>query len=85
MITFNVVKDQHGWAVRMGDRMTTPFWRRDLAIREAVCLADAIRRHGEGAEVIVESAAPDQPPERFVDSSSSRLDALLWGHWVGPQ
>jgi hypothetical protein len=85
MITFNVVKDQHGWAVRMGDRMTTPFWRRDLAIREAICLAEAIRRHGEGAEVIVESAGPDQPPEKFMGSSSSRLDALLRGHWVGPQ
>jgi hypothetical protein len=56
MITFKVVKEQHGWAIRMDDRMTTPFWSRDLAIREANCLADAIRCHGEYAEVIVEGA-----------------------------
>jgi len=60
MITFNVVKEPHGWAVRMGQRMTTPFWSRDLAIREANCLADALRRHGECAEVIVEGGEPVQ-------------------------
>jgi hypothetical protein len=53
MITFNVVKEQHGWAIRMDKRMMTPFWSRDLAIREANCLARAIRCHGECAEVIV--------------------------------
>jgi len=53
VITFNVVKEQHGWAVRMGGRMTTPFWSRDLAVREANCLAQSIRRHGECTEVIV--------------------------------
>jgi hypothetical protein len=41
MITFNVVKEQHGWAIRMDERMITPFWSRDLAIREANCLARA--------------------------------------------
>lgn len=46
MITFNVVKEQHGWAVRMGDCMMTPFRSKNLAIREANCLADAIRGHG---------------------------------------
>jgi hypothetical protein len=56
MITFDVVKEEHGWAIRMGERMTTPFWSRDLAIREANCLADAIRGHGECAEVFVEGA-----------------------------
>ncbi len=55
MIIFNVVKEQHGWAVRMGQRMTTPFWSKDLAVREANRLADGIRRHGEVTEVIVES------------------------------
>lgn len=53
MITFNVVKEEHGWAVRMGGRMITPFWSRDLAVREANCLAHAIRCHGECTEVIV--------------------------------
>jgi len=51
MITFYVVKEQHGWAIRMGERMTMPFWSRDMAVREANCLADAIRCHGECTEV----------------------------------
>jgi hypothetical protein len=60
MITFNVVKEQHGWAVRMGQRMTTPFRSKSLAVWEANRLAEGIRRHGELIEVIVEgaSAAP---------------------------
>ena len=58
MITFNVVKERYGWAIRMNERMMTPFWSRDMAIRQANCLADAIRRHGECAEVIVEGADP---------------------------
>jgi hypothetical protein len=56
MLAFSVVKQLHGWAVCMDDRMTTPFWSRDLAIREANSLANAIRRHGELAEVIVQEA-----------------------------
>ena len=55
MITFDVVREKHGWAVRMGERMTMPFWSRELAIREANCLADAIRCHGERAEVVAEA------------------------------
>ncbi len=62
MITFNVVKEPHGWAIRMGERMTTPFRSKELAVREAKCLAQAIRRHGERTEVIIEgpdfSASP---------------------------
>ena len=60
MIIFNVVKEQHGWAIRMDDRMVTPFWSRDLAIREANRLALAIRCHGECTEVVVEEADPSQ-------------------------
>ena len=73
MITFDVVKEQHGWAIRMGERMKTLFWSRDLAIREANCLADAIRCHGECAEVIVEGADPNELPKRIKGSSSARL------------
>ena len=54
MITYNVVKEPYGWAIRMGDHMTTPFWSRDVAIRQANCLADAIRCHGEYVEVVIE-------------------------------
>ena len=77
MITFSVVKEQYGWAIRAGEGMKTLFWSRDLAIREANCLADAIRCHGECAEVIVESAGPNpnEVHERIKESRSARLDA----------
>jgi hypothetical protein len=81
MITFNVVKEKHGWAIRLDDHMTTPFWSRDLAIREAACLADAIRRHGEHAEIIVESPDPNEPPRNI--KGSSEIDALKSGRSVG--
>jgi len=70
MITFKVVKEQHGWAIRMDERMMTPFWSRELAIREANCLARAIRCHGECAEVIVESAVPSEPLAKTADTNS---------------
>ena len=70
MITFNVVKEQHGWAIRMDKRMMTPFWSRDLAIREANCLARDIRCHGESAEVIVEDAVPNEPLTKTTDTRS---------------
>ena len=61
MITFNVVKEKHGWAIRLGEGMTTPFRSRDLAVREANCLAEAIGCHGEHTEVVVESTDPNEP------------------------
>ena len=84
MITFDVVKEQHGWAIRMGG-MKTLFWSRNLAIREANCLADAIRSHGECAEVFVEGADLDEPLKGIKGSKSSRPDALLRGRWAGSQ
>lgn len=69
MITFDVVREEHGWAIRMGKRMTTPFWSRDQAIREANCLADAIRCHGECAEVVVEGADPNEPIAKIKGSN----------------
>ena len=80
MITFSVVKDRYGWAIQVGERMKTLFWSRDLAIREANCLADAIRCHGACAEVIVEGADPNEVLKRTKASSSARLDALARGH-----
>jgi hypothetical protein len=79
MIVFNVVKEQHGWAIRMDERMKMLFWSRDLAIREANCLADAIRCHGECAEVIVEGADPNEMSKKIKGPSSTRLDALVLG------
>jgi hypothetical protein len=64
MITFNVVKEQQGWSIRTGTGMTTPFRTRDAAIREAKCLADSIRGHGECVEVIVEHIGPIEVRDR---------------------
>jgi hypothetical protein len=82
MITFKVVKEPHGWAIRMDERMTTPFWSRDLAIREANCLAEAIRCHGECTEVIVEGT---DPSESLKSSNLSRLKASPRGRSASPQ
>ena len=66
--------------------MTTPFWSRELAIREANCLADAIRCHGECAEVIVEGADPNEPLRKIQGSKLVRLDgAPAGGRWTGPR
>jgi len=70
MITFSVVKEQHGWAIRMDERMMTPFWSRDVAIRQANCLAHAIRCHGECAEVTVEGAVPNELLTKTPDTRS---------------
>jgi hypothetical protein len=58
MHSFKVVRESCGWSVRLGDGMTTPFWGRDLAIREANSLCDALRSHGQAAEVVIEGKNP---------------------------
>jgi len=85
MITFNVVKEPYGWAIRMGECMTTPFWSRDLAICEAYALAEAIRCHGECAEVLIEGIKPKDSPKTNRGSSSSRLYAIPRPRWTGPK
>ena len=85
MITFNVVKEEHGWAIRMGKRMTTPFWSRERAIREANFLADAIRCHGECAEVVVEGADPNEPLKKMEGSNSAgRTVGVGWAPATRP-
>jgi len=74
MITFNVVKERYGWAIRMGERMAMPFRSGEMAVREANCLAAAILRHGKSAEVIVEDADPTQPCNEIPGAHSSRID-----------
>ena len=54
MVPFMVVKEQHGWSVRTDQQMTTPFWSRGLAIREADSMAANIRRHGIPTQVLIE-------------------------------
>jgi hypothetical protein len=58
MHTFKVVKEPHGWAVRLGHGMCTPFWSQAQAVREANRLCGALRLHGASAEVVV-----DQEPD----------------------
>lgn len=53
-ISFRVVKEPYGWAVRLGDGMMTPFRSQSLAVQHARGIADALRRRGEFAEVVVE-------------------------------
>lgn len=71
MITFDVVKEEHGWAIRMGKCMTTPFRSRERAIREANCLADTIRCHGECVEVVVEGADPNEALKKIKGSNAA--------------
>lgn len=61
MISFRVVKERYGWAVRMGDGMMTPFRSRGRAIEHASSFAETLRRNGEPAEVVLEEAEP--PPQ----------------------
>jgi len=72
MHTFKVVKQPVGWAIRLGDGMSTSFWSRDLAVQEANCLCEALRRHGQLAEVEVEPCDAPRP-----GAPIRRLFALL--------
>jgi len=55
MQTFKVVKERHGWAVRLGEGVCTPFWSEAMALREARRLCESLRLHGVAAEVVVEN------------------------------
>ena len=65
MITFRVVKETHGWAVRLGEQMTTPFWSKASAVKEASRLAEAIGCHGEDTEVLVDGVRLAAPPHQI--------------------
>jgi hypothetical protein len=54
MIRLRVHKDQYGWSVRIGEQMTSPFRRQDMAICEANRLVADIRRQGGQAEAVIE-------------------------------
>lgn len=69
-ISFRVVKEPYGWAVRLGDGMMTPFRSQTLALQHARDIAEALRRRGELAEVIIEEVCaadlgPQSPRWRF--------------------
>jgi hypothetical protein len=70
-ICFRVVKEPYGWAVRVGQGMMTPFRLQRQAIEQANGFAEALRRHGEPAEVIVEGW-PKAPEPKLRGRSSRR-------------
>ncbi len=51
LITFEIVKESYGRAIRRDDQMMTPMWCRALAEADAERMVQALRRHGERAEV----------------------------------
>jgi hypothetical protein len=59
----------------MGESMTTPFWSRKLAIREAGGMAAGIRRHGVIAEVLIEEADSNETIAPAGASGASGLTA----------
>jgi hypothetical protein len=56
MITFEVVKEPYGWAIRRDHRMMTPVWCKALAVEQATRMVEALRRYGEPAELRIEDA-----------------------------
>jgi alkanesulfonate monooxygenase SsuD/methylene tetrahydromethanopterin reductase-like flavin-dependent oxidoreductase (luciferase family) len=56
-IIFRVGREKHGWAIRIGDHMMTPFWSKPRAIDRAHHLANALRSHGQDVEVTIEIGA----------------------------
>jgi len=84
MYTFNVVKEPNGWSIQMGGHMSAPFRSRDMAIREAKRLADAICCYGETTEVTVESNDPTEPVKRIKGMSRSLREGIFSGRWPGP-
>lgn len=55
MITFEVVKEPYGWAVRR-DGMMMPAWCEAAAMAEAQRMVSALHRHGMAAQVRVQSS-----------------------------
>jgi hypothetical protein len=79
MITFRVVKEELGWGIRMGEISTTLFGSKDLAVREANLLAEAICRHGEPVQVAIEDDEPVQRPRPVDDAAPIRPEPRSFG------
>jgi len=77
MHTLRVVKEPFGWAVLLGPAMKSPFRTHAQAVREAECLCNELRRHGEPVEIFIESSADAAGPESAESLSSARLAELL--------
>lgn len=55
MITFEIVKEPYGWAVRRDSRMMMPAWCQAVAVEEAQRMVSVLRRHGQLAQLKFES------------------------------
>lgn len=62
MITFSVVKEPYGWAVRSGNGMMTPVWCRAMAIEQAQRMVNTLTRHGRLAELEIGGDEPRSEP-----------------------
>ncbi len=55
MITFEVVQESYGWAVRRDARMMMPAPSRAVAVAAALGMVRVLREHGELAELSLEA------------------------------
>ena len=75
--TLRVVRDPFGWTVCLGAGMTSPFRTRAGAIREAECLCQQLRAHGEAAEIVIEEVVGTGSPGADDAHAVNRLAQLL--------
>lgn len=61
-VTYHVVKEPYGWAVRLPGGAMMPFRARKAALGQAAALADRRRAAGEGAQVALDEAWPTDSP-----------------------
>lgn len=59
---FRVVKEAHGWSVRLNGSMMTPFSSRELATEHACHYAEKLRSAGRAAEVTIEENGSFESP-----------------------
>ena len=53
MITFEIVKEPYGWAVRRDDCMMMPAWCKAVAVEEAQRMVSTLHRHGQQAQLTI--------------------------------
>jgi len=75
--TLRVVRDPFGWTVCLGAGMTSPFRTRAGAIREAECLCQQLRAHGEAAEIVIEESVGTRASGAGDAHAVNRLVQLL--------
>lgn len=54
MHTFRVVKEESGWAVKLGEAQIAPCRSQLAAVEEAERMADALRRSGAAVAIVID-------------------------------